>query len=294
MAEITRKRIGEIVRKAFSILLEYPEGLPAKELLSQLSNSLTLSDFEKSDYPNSPGVRRFEKIARFATIAPVKAGWLVKSKGRWIVTEEGKTAFKQYPDPEEFARQAADLYHKWRDTQPDAIPDTSERAVQSAATTLEEAEELAWSEIQRYLQAMNPYDLQALVAALLRGMGYHVSWVSPPGPDRGIDIVAHTDPLGTTNPRIKVQVKRHEKAIQAEGLRAFMAVLGDQDVGIFVSTGGFSSGAEREARTQEKRRITLVDLEKLFELWTQHYEKLSELDKQLLPLKPIYYLAAVE
>ena len=40
-----------------------------------------------------------------------------------------------------------------------------------------------------------------------------------------------------------------------------MAVLGDQDVGIFVSTGGFTSNAEQEVRTQEKRKITL-DMEK--------------------------------
>jgi len=133
-----------------------------------------------------------------------------------------------------------------------------------------------------------------LVAALLRGMGYHVSWVSPPGPDKGIDILAYTDPLGTRNPRIKVQVKRHQDAINVDGLRSFMAVLGDQDVGIFVSTGGFTSAAESEARTQEKRKITLLDLEKLFDLWVEHYDKLTESERRLLPLKPVYYLAGLE
>ncbi len=37
---------------------------------------------------------------------------------------------------------------------------------------------------------MNPYEFQDLVAALLKAMGYHVNYVSPPGPDRGLDIVA--------------------------------------------------------------------------------------------------------
>jgi len=73
-----------------------------------------------------------------------------------------------------------------------------------------------------------------------------------------------------------------------------MAVLGDQDVGIFVCTGGFTSAAASEARTQEKRKITLVDLENLFDLWVQHYEKISDADKRLLPLKPVYYIAASE
>lgn len=141
---------------------------------------------------------------------------------------------------------------------------------------------------------MHPYDFQNLVAALLRAMGYHVSWIAPPGPDKGIDILAHTDLLGTSVPRIKVQVKRHDEKTSVEGLRSFMAVLGDQDVGIFVFTGGFTSDAESEARTQEKRKVTLLDLEKLFDLWIQHYSRIGESDKRLLPLKPVYYLAPTE
>lgn len=296
MAEITIKRIGELVRKVFEILLGYPEGVPAKELLSKVQDALTLSDFEKSEYPNRPGVRRFEKIVRFATIAPVKAGWLVKNKGRWILTDDGKNAFKKYPDPEEFTKKARELYYEWRKTQPDALPvdDEVDADEHSPSTTFEEAEEQARSEIEQYLRKMHPYDLQSLVAALLRAMGYHVSWVSPPGPDKGIDILAHTDPLGTKVPRIKVQVKRHAESISVEGLRSFMALLGDQDVGIFVSTGGFTSAAESEARTQEKRKITLLNIEKLFELWVQHYNKIEEADKHLLPLKAVYYLAGSE
>ncbi len=73
-----------------------------------------------------------------------------------------------------------------------------------------------------------------------------------------------------------------------------MAMLGEQDVGIFVSTGGFTSDAESEARTKETRKLTLVDLEKLVELWVQHYDKVAEADKLLLPLKPVYYLAPPE
>ena len=118
MAEMTRRRMGEFVRQTFGILLNYPDGLPAKELLAKLEQSLTLSDFEKSDYPNRPGVRRFEKIVRFATIAPVKAGWLLKSKGKWVLTDDGKKAFESYKDPEVFQRKADELYRKWEATKP--------------------------------------------------------------------------------------------------------------------------------------------------------------------------------
>ena len=279
MAEITGKRLGELVRTVFTILLQHPEGMRAKDLLAKVEESTTLSPFEKSDYPNRPGVRRFEKIVRFATIPPVKAGWLVKNKGRWILTEDGQKALETYKDPELFRRKAVELYHKWQSAQPKETDEIEEQAAEEPTATFEEAEELARTEIEKYLRNMNPYDLQKLVAALLQAMGYHVSWISPPGPDKGIDIIAYTDPIGTRNPRIKVQVKRHADAVSADGLRSFMALLGDQDVGIYVCTGGFTSAAESEARTQERRRLTLLNLEKLYDLWLEHYEKLSEADK---------------
>jgi restriction system protein len=293
MAEITRKRVGELQRGVFKILFDHPDGLPANEVLELLEKLVPPTEFEKSDYPKRPGVRRFEKIVRFATIAPVKAGWLVKSKGRWSLTDEGKKAYEKFQDPEKFVKEGGRLYRQWAESRPDTVSEVAEEAPDSAST-IEEAEEAAWAEISDYLHKMPPYDFQNLVAALLGAMGYHVSWVAPPGPDKGIDILAHIDPLGTSVPRIKVQVKRREDKINAEGLRSFMAVLGDQDVGIFVSTGGFTSEAESEARTQERRKVTLLDLEKLFDLWVQHYDKVAEAEKRLLPLRAVYYLAPAE
>lgn len=152
------------------------------------------------------------------------------------------------------------------------------------------SEEQAWAEIEHYLRGMQPYDFQDLVADLLRAMGYHVSWVSPPGKDGGIDILAHTDPLGTRPPRIKVQVKRQVAAVNSDGLRSFMALLGDDDVGLFVSTGGFTKDAADEARTQEKRKITLVTLDRLFDLWVEHYARLTDTARKRLPLRPIQFL----
>lgn len=301
MAEITRKRIGELQRGVFKILFDQPSGLPAKDVLQKLEQVVSPTDFEKSDYPKHPGVRRFEKMARFATIGPVKAGWIVKDKGRWYLTEEGRKAYNQITDPEKFAREAGRLFREWRARQPEAITEFAEGIAEESglekaaeASAVEEAEETAWAEIERYVSAMNPYDLQRLVAALLRAMGYHVAWNAPPGPDKGIDIIAHNDPLGTSTPRIKVQVKRRGDKISVDGLRSFIAQLGEQDVGIFVSTGGFTGDAESEARMKETRKLTLVDLETLVDLWIQHYDKITESDKRLLPIRPVHFLAPSE
>lgn len=292
MAEITLKRMGELVRKVIEVLKEHPEGLPAKEVLKQVEGRIALTAFEQSMYPNNPTVRRFEKIVRFATIGPVKAGWIIKSKGTWSVTDHGLKAFGEFKDPEKLFAESRRLYRQWAANRPEPIEDEAEDVeAANVVTTFEEAEESAWNNIESHLRNTSPYDFQNLVAALLRAMGYHISWIAPPGRDGGIDILAHTDPLGISMPRIKVQVKRRMDKITVDGLRSFMALLGDQDVGLFVSIGGFTKEAQTEARTQEKRRITLLGLEQLFDLWLEHYEKVEDRDKQLLPLKPVYFLA---
>ena len=294
MAEITRRRTGEMLRELYAILMPVDEGIQARDALGELANRLILSDYEAGDYPS--GGRRFEKIVRFATVDLVKAGWLVKDKGRWIVTEQGRTAFLEHSDPEDFYRRACQLYRQWKSGQEPtttsvAVDEESGEAAKDATITLDEAEEKAWREIDRFMREMNPYEFQEIVASLLRAMGYHVSWVSPPGKDGGIDILAATDPLATRAPRIKVQVKRQASAISVDGLRSFMALLGEDDVGIFVSVGGFTRDAASEARTQEKRRVTLIDNEELFDLWTEYYEKLDDVARRRMPLRPVYFLA---
>jgi restriction system protein len=294
MAEITRRRVGELIRKLVEIVQRNPDGTQARDAIAALASEVQLTPYEAGEYES--GGRRFDKIVRFATVDLVKAGWLAKLKGRWTVTDEGRSAFTRYTDPETFYREAVKLYYQWKAAQPGSEPSEPEEpadttSAKATSITYEEAEEQAWAEIEAYLREVNPYDFQELVAALLRGMGYHVSWVAPPGRDGGTDILAWSDPLGTRPPRIKVQVKRQAQAVNVEGLRSFMALLGEDDVGLFVAAGGFTREAHEEARTQEKRRVTLVDLERLVDLWIEHYAKLDEAARRRLPIQPIWFMA---
>jgi restriction system protein len=292
MPEITVQRTSELIRKLFEILMSKPEGMRAKEALDALQNSVQLTEYEKGQFVSGQGLR-FVRIVRFATIDFVKAGWLLKEKGWWVVTEDGRKAFQQYKDSEQFYRAAKKLYQEWKRSHADVSDVEVEEEVDDkrATITFEEAEEQAWSEIEEYLRDMNPYDFQKVVASLLKAMGYHVTWIAPPGKDGGVDVIAWNDPLGTKPPRIKVQVKREQNAVNVSILRSFLALLGDSDVGIFVCTGGFTKDAREEARTQQSRQVTLVDLERLFELWVQHRANLDEEARDLFPLKPIYFLS---
>jgi restriction system protein len=258
-----------------------------------------MTPFEQGFYAS--GTRRFEKIIRFATIECVKAGWLLKSKGVWSVTDAGKNAMLAYPDPEKFYRQAMHLYSAWKkssvhlESEQESEPlSAAETAAAEASVTFEQAEEQAWNEIEAHLGSMPPYEVQDLVAGLLKALGYHIAWISPPGKDGGVDIIAHVDPLGTQAPRIKVQVKRTAQKIDLQTLNSFLAIIDEDDVGLFVSTGGFTKDAEDTARKQTSRKITLIDLERLIDLWVSAYSKLDEKSRRKLPLSPIYFLTPEE
>lgn len=289
MANVTRKRTGEFLQKLLKILLANPDGMQAKEALKELEKQVQLTEYEMGEFGS--GGRRFEKIVRFATVDAVKAGWMRKNKGIWTVTEGGIEALDKFKDSAQFYQEAVRLYRQWKDTQIDDTGDTEEETIErEVKITYEEAEEQAWREISNYLEKINPYHLQDLTAALLEAMEYHVTWVSPPGKDGGVDLIAYTDPLGTKPPRIKVQVKRRKDNIGVEEIRAFLALINRDDVGLYITTGGFSKDAHEFARNQETRKITLIDMQRLVELWIEYNDKIDSDDFSLLPLEPIYFL----
>ena len=293
MAEITRRRTGELLRKLFEILKEFPEGLPARVALERLVNSVKLTEWEAGFYED--GSRRLEKIVRFGTVDCVKAGWLAKQKGTWTLTEAGLEAYQKLPDPEAFYKEAVRLYTVWKKGRPPDIvepkpEDGGDDVTKVTSITFEQAEEQAWAEIAAYVAALDPYEFQYLVADLLKAMGYFPSWVAPPGKDGGVDIIAYLDPLGTRLPRIKVQVKRQQQRISRDGLSAFLAHVNQEDVGLFVNIAGFTRDAEDFARSQERRKITLIDLERLVDLWVEASPKLDDVARGRLPLRPIYFL----
>lgn len=281
------------------ILSAHPDGLQAKDAIAQVEERLELSAFEKATYPGTDVVR-FPKILRFSTIGPVKAGWMQKKSGVWTITDEGRAALREISDPELLFRTASQLYREWKANQPeDAVavgPELADGdesvAGPLAAADLEEAEEAARQSIIDYLATMNPYRFQDLVGKLLEAMGYHVVWIAPKGRDGGLDLVAQGDPLGVEGPRIKGQVKRRPDSKTTEDeVRAFLSLVEANDVGVYVSLGGFTNDAAALSR-RSSRRITLIDADGLIRLWTQHYGKVDEEGRQLLPIRVVHFLDA--
>ena len=289
MAEIGKARWGQYKKNVLEILSKHDNGLHWKELFTKLDEVMPANEFENSSY-ESNGQRRRPYIVRFATIAIVKAGWLIKEKGIWTITDDGREALVKYPTSDEIQLQSGKLYKEWHAAQPDdQSSQVQDREVEMVAS-LEEAEDNAFALIYQYLSDMDPYDFQDLVGVLLEVMGYFVSWIAPRGKDGGVDIIAFQDPLGATGRRIKVQVKRQADKVSRSSLSSFLGVLGEDDIGLFICTGGFSPEAMSSARAEQTRILRLIDAEDLLNLWIEYYEKIPQSKRSLLPLRAIHYL----
>ncbi len=130
-------------------------------------------------------------------------------------------------------------------------------------------------------------EMQELVAALLRALGYR-TMVSPAGSDRGRDIIASRDGFGFEPPRIVVEVKHRRGPMGAPEVRAFLGGRHADDRGLYVSTGGFT----REAQYEAERAATvthLMNLDGLARALIEQYEDLDDRGRTLLPLTKIYW-----
>jgi restriction system protein len=67
----------------------------------------------------------------------------------------------------------------------------------------------------------------------------------------------------------------------------------DGDVGLFVTSGRFTSDSERYSR-ESHVHVELIDFEKFMTLWQEHYTRMADEDKNKLPLHPIWFLGVNE
>jgi restriction system protein len=273
----------EMIRRGGSI--------PAKEIYPWVNDHVELTAWEKEP-AGKMGYIRWTNSFQFYSIDYQKAGFIIKKNGTWYITPEGEKALKK--NPEEVMNIANAAYHEWRrlnpkDDNPTEEP-TDETVEKDNAVNLDLLESDARDGIRKYIISKSPYEFQDLVAALLRAMGYHTPCVAPKGKDGGIDIIAYLDPLGAQTPRIKVQVKhKPETAIGASDVRALSGVLKTGDIALFVTSGTYSTDA-RNAASGNDKFIRLIDGDDFIEMWQEYYDKMSDDDKNMLPLKRISFL----
>jgi len=286
---------------AFQILQNNGGELRGKDVVEKIRDTVEFNEYEKDRYEKT-GYVRWESILHFYTIDCIKAGFLRKAKGVWTLTTEGEEAIDL--GAEKLLSTATKIYKEWdakrkkEDSESysdDEIEEISTDKSQAQQARIDQLEENAIAGIRDFILRKNPYEFQDLVAALLNAMGYYISEIAKRGPDGGIDIIAYNDPLGTTQPRIIVQVKHKPNTnISSDEIQKLAGTLKrTSDVGIFVTSGDFSKPAEKEARNS-REHIELIGFNRFVSLWTDYYIKLNDEQKNMMPLHAIYFLGSNE
>lgn len=272
-----------------------------KDLVSAIGASVPLSAHDCEPTPS--GSPRWVNVIHYYSIPLSHAGFLRKDRGTWYLTPEGEAAL---------ALGSAGAYNamklgegKWKAGQAvavgesvpaEALAEDATAAVSAPAASVpalldtESVQDLGRRSLRDAVAALNPYEFQDLVAALFRGLGYHVPFVAPRGKDGGVDVIAHSDPLGAVGASIKIQVKHTPEANVAVGVVRQLASLlhRESDCGVVVTSGGFTPEAERFAR-EDHRRLRLINGDELIDLWVAAYPKLSEADRRLLPVVSVCF-----
>jgi len=265
--------------------------MPAKDLYPFVEANVKLTEWELEPAGKNKYIR-WTNSFQFYSINYAKAGLIVKQKGMWYLTPEGEAALKL--SPEEVMEKGEVAYREWRKLNPrgdkhDDEP-TDENAERDRAEELNLLESDAREGIRQFIVSKSPYEFQDMVAALLRAMGYHTPFIAPKGKDGGIDIIAYLDPLGAQTPRIKVQVKhKPDTAIGASEVRALSGILKAGDIALFVTSGTYSADA-RNAASGNDKFIRLIDGNDFIDMWQEYYDKMTDDDKNMLPLKRIAFI----
>lgn len=104
MGENTAENTTRRLKAVLDVLAEgvwTGEQLNAGAVLGEAIARVPLNDFERELL--SGGIPRGHKTLTTATAKLVKAGWLVKGRAGWTITEDGQRATVAFADPEAFA-----------------------------------------------------------------------------------------------------------------------------------------------------------------------------------------------
>jgi restriction system protein len=134
------------------------------------------------------------------------------------------------------------------------------------------------------------HQLSELTAAILRAQGLTCT-VSPPGPDKGIDITVGSGPLGIDSPRIIVQCKSETGQVGSEVIQKLQGAIATTgaDQGLLVAYGGVNKQA-RELLGNQQFKIKVWDADGLIEALLASYAKLDGEIQAEIPLKQVWTL----
>lgn len=289
-------RSGQLIsathHAALQALAAAPDGaLRRRDLLRAVEQAVPMDEWAQERTDDSGGVR-WRKMFGFSSVGMVKAGWVVKERGVWHITPDGRALLAAPFDGRAYLDELDRRYDAWKSSQIDTMTavanatagdDGDDGAPQALevppderiARTLHAAHEALAAELIAAIKACDPDFFERLVVKLLRNMGYggtrpEAGRVVGRTGDGGIDGVIDEDRLGLDS--IYLQAKRWAGAVGEPEIRDFKGALDAKGAhkGVFITTSHFTEAAKAAAKTSRSYRIVLIDGARLAELMIEH------------------------
>lgn len=281
------KLITDMQFAALSALSQTPRGqLRRSELMAAIERLVSLDDWAKEIYETSGNIR-WRSIFGFSSVGLVKAGYVKKDKGVWMVTDDGRAAVKEPFDARAYLQEIDRRYGVWKasnqqsfDDEPDAVVSDEVGEVlippeEQLASILNQTRKSLIAELIATIKQCDPYFFERLVVQLLLKMGYGGSRqeageaIGKSG-DGGIDGVISEDRLGLD--AIYLQAKRWEGSVGEGPIRDFKGALDAKGAqkGVFITTSSFTPAAIAAAKNSRSYKIVLIDGQRLADLMIEH------------------------
>ncbi len=139
--------------------------------------------------------------------------------------------------------------------------------------------------LERLLE-LDADEFEILVAELLTALGFEAEKTGRTG-DGGVDVEGTLDVYGLASVDLRVQVKRYKVTsdIGPKVIKEFRASVPDKAQGAFVTTGGYTETARREAEREGFKRIGLIDGGQLVDILAEEYDRLPQEVREKLGLR---------
>lgn len=156
-------------------------------------------------------------------------------------------------------------------------------------------ESIALDQIRKHIEwSFKGHKLANLVKELLEAQGFQ-TYMSPPGPDHGVDIVASKGPLGFEPPKLVVQVKSQSSPLERSVITELQGAMRNfrAECGLVVAWGGYKRTVEQE-RARLYFEMRLWNADDLIRAVQAHYEELPDSIQAEIPLKRVWLLVPDE
>jgi restriction system protein len=240
------------------------------EVRDVIARQLSISEQDKTELLEG-GAPRFDNQVAWARFYLVKAGFVDSSRrGVWSLTDKGRE-IESLPFDEALSifRQIHSEFQGERDSE-EAVSQKEEAVEETIAPndTAVSDDSSYRKKLLEVLLALPPSGFERLCQRLLRESGFEQVIVMGRSGDGGIDGQGILQVNPFVSFKVLFQCKRYTGAVVVSQVRDFRgAMMGRADKGIILTTGTFTSDAQKEAVRDGVPPIELVHGDKLLDMF---------------------------